>query len=287
MILVDEQNTSADTKQEVALTVAHEVAHQWFGNLVTMEWWTDLWLNEGFATWAEYFAVDSMHPEFQIWNSYLNSGLMPALALDRLVSSHPVEVEVMHPGQIDEIFDAISYSKGCAVIRMLVSFMGIDAFKTGLVKYLQKYLYRNARTKDLWAELESSSGLPICEMMQGWTKEVGYPLITVKPAQSNNINNTLTMNLSQRRFLMVSGAPSSTSSTSGDVAVSTPSKWVVPITVALPDGTRTTHLLRDSSADVSVPLSEGGADFCLLNPDRTSFFAVHYPSEWIPKIAVC
>lgn len=195
MVLVDPENTAADTKQEVALTVAHEVAHQWFGSkysnslrslslcllitiyihpcpycyllfipvsftfvflififiyilyfvtssldLCTMDWWSDLWLNEGFATWSEYLCVDSISPEFRVWDSFLTSGLLPALTLDRLSSSHPVEVDVAHPGQIDEIFDSISYNKGCAVIRMLAHFMGAEAFRKGISSYLNTYV---------------------------------------------------------------------------------------------------------------------------------------------------
>jgi puromycin-sensitive aminopeptidase len=123
-LLFDPSNSSLQSKQTVALIVGHELAHQWFGNLVTMEWWTHLWLNEGFATWIEYLCVDHCLPELDIWTQFVNSDYCRALDLDSLKNSHPIEVTVGSPAETDEIFDAISYSKGASTIRMLHNYIG-------------------------------------------------------------------------------------------------------------------------------------------------------------------
>jgi puromycin-sensitive aminopeptidase len=178
-LLFDEQSSSASTKQNVAITVAHELAHQWFGNLVTMEWWTHLWLNEGFATWMSYLAVDSFFPEWNIWTQFLDS-TTSALKLDSLAESHPIEVEIHHASEIDSIFDSISYDKGASVIRMLQSYLGAERFQKALASYIKKYAYSNAKTEDLWAVLEEVSGEPVKNLMTTWTKKQGYPVIGVK-----------------------------------------------------------------------------------------------------------
>lgn len=130
----------------MALVVGHELAHQWFGNLTTMEWWTDLWLNEGFASWIEYLCVDFCCKDYHIWKQFVCSDFTRALELDGLRNSHPIEVEVKNPSEIDEIFDAISYSKGASVIRMLYGWLGEEDFKAGLNSYLTTYQYKNGKT---------------------------------------------------------------------------------------------------------------------------------------------
>eukprot|EP00276_Gloeochaete_wittrockiana_P001400 CAMPEP_0184675586 /NCGR_PEP_ID=MMETSP0308-20130426/87867_1 /TAXON_ID=38269 /ORGANISM="Gloeochaete witrockiana, Strain SAG 46.84" /LENGTH=970 /DNA_ID=CAMNT_0027123301 /DNA_START=44 /DNA_END=2956 /DNA_ORIENTATION=- len=165
-VLIDPVNSSTAMRQRVAEVVAHEMAHQWFGNLVTMEWWTHLWLNEGFATWAAYLAVDHIFPEWDMWTQFVTGNFSRALTLDGLKSSHPIEVEVKNSGEISEIFDAISYSKGASVIRMLASYLGYETFKQGLNVYLKRFTYRNAVTEDLWQALSDVSGQPIVTMMK-------------------------------------------------------------------------------------------------------------------------
>ena len=137
-ILFDEQKSPVTTKQRVAIVVCHELAHQWFGNLVTMEWWTHLWLNEGFASFMEYLCTDALFPEWRIWEQFVSHDMFGAMNLDALESSHPIEVEVGHPSEVDEIFDQISYSKGCAVIRMLHNWIGDANFRKGMENYLNK-----------------------------------------------------------------------------------------------------------------------------------------------------
>ncbi|KAF8401040.1 hypothetical protein HHK36_014343 [Tetracentron sinense] len=139
-LLYDDQHSAAANKQRVAIVVAHELAHQWFGNLVTMEWWTHLWLNEGFATWVSYLATDSLFPEWKIWTQFLDQ-TTEGLRLDGLAESHPIEVEINHAAEIDEIFDAISYKKGASVIRMLQSYLGPECFQVGKFGFLYFHLF--------------------------------------------------------------------------------------------------------------------------------------------------
>jgi puromycin-sensitive aminopeptidase len=192
-ILVDEEHSSLSSKQWVALVVAHELAHQWFGNLVTMQWWTDLWLNEGFASYIEYLAVDHIFPEWKIWDQFLTSDTAVALKLDALSNSHPIEVKVNHPSEISEIFDAVSYSKGAAVIKMLAEYIGHDAFRLGLQHYLKKHSYKNTNTVDLWEAFEKTSKKNVKEIMKNWTSKTGYPLLTLSKEKSGYF-------ISQERF---------------------------------------------------------------------------------------
>lgn len=178
-ILVDEKNSSLSNKQWVAIVIAHELAHQWFGNLVTMKWWTDLWLNEGFASYMENYCIDHMFPEWHVWDLYLADRYSVALRLDALAHSHPIEVTVHHPDEINEIFDMVSYAKGSAVIRQLAEYLGDTTFRDGLRHYLKKHSYGNTDTVDLWNAFEKVSKKPVKQIMQSWTKKTGYPLVTL------------------------------------------------------------------------------------------------------------
>ncbi len=178
-ILVDDEHTSLATKQWTAIVIAHELAHQWFGNLVTMEWWTDLWLNEGFASYMENLCIDNIFPRWKVWELNLADRYSVALKLDALNNSHPVEVTVHHPNEINEIFDMVSYAKGSAIIRMLAEYLGEEKFREGLRYYLKKHSYENTETTNLWEAFEKVSGKPISKIMGTWTKQTGYPLISV------------------------------------------------------------------------------------------------------------
>ena len=170
----------------------------WFGNLVTMAWWNDLWLNEGFASWIEYKAVDHLFPEWDMWTQFIFSDTGPAMSLDGLKNTHPIEAVVKTPHEINELFDAISYSKGAAIIRMLEQFLE-EAFRRGLVHYLSANQYGNARTEDLWASLAQVSGKPVNEIMDTWTKQPGYPVVEVRHEAQRD--EPLELALAQSRFL--------------------------------------------------------------------------------------
>ena len=179
-LLFDPATSTTKSKQNIAYIVGHELAHQWFGNLVTMDWWTDLWLNEGFATWVGTLAANHLFPEWNVWTEFIVDEVAQGLVLDSLRSSHPIEVDVKNPGEINQIFDSISYSKGASVIRMLVGYLGEDDFKRGIRSYLKKHAYSNATTKDLWEALGAASGKPVDEMMTSWTRQVGYPVVELE-----------------------------------------------------------------------------------------------------------
>jgi puromycin-sensitive aminopeptidase len=261
-ILVDPKQTAQVNKQYVAMVVAHELAHMWFGNLVTMAWWTDLWLNEGFASWVEYLAVDYLFPEWQMWTQFVADDYSHARDLDALANTHPIEVEVQHPGEIDEIFDAISYQKGASVIRMLYHYIGEMAFKQGLHDYLEHFAFGNAVTADLWRFLEEAANKPVRRIMSAWTSKPGFPLVTLTPDG----------NASQERFFASANEAK-------------PDKTVWPIPLAFTDSEHQTEpmLLEQASGPITVPL--GQADWYKPNPGQTGFYIVNYQPDQIEHMS--
>ena len=176
-VLVKEGATSETSKRGIARTVCHELAHQWFGNLVTMEFWTQLWLKEGVARFMEFVGIDSLFPEWHAWTEFVQSVYGLAQSLDAMKSSHPVEVEVKHSDEIDEIFDAISYAKGASLIRMISSYIGFDVFLQGMKNYLKEHAYGNTTTELLWQALEDASGTQVVDLMTPWTSQIGFPVL--------------------------------------------------------------------------------------------------------------
>jgi len=259
-LLVDPNNTSLPTKQYVAMVVAHELTHQWFGNLVTMEWWTDLWLNEGFATWFEYLAVDHLFPEWDMWTQFAVDEQQQALKLDALKHTHPVEVPVRHPDEIRTIFDAISYSKGASVIHMLYHYLGANDFQKGLQNYLKEYSYKNTRTRDLWRSLESASSKPVSDFMDSWTSQSGYPLMYV----AKNKDGVL---LTQKRFYMNQAERASESTI-----------WPVPLLSQHPELPET---LKSNSDNLKLENSEN----VRLNVGGSGFYRTVYSAAILNNIA--
>ncbi len=186
-LLMDKKNTAFQNMQWIALVVAHEIAHQWFGNLVTMSWWDDLWLNEGFANYIQYKAVDAIFPEWNIWEEFTQGDMGAALNLDALKSSHPIEVPILDAHNIDEVFDDITYRKGASVIRMLAEYTGEKSFQKGISQYLKANAYKNATTKNLWQFLEKSSGKPVERVMGSWTKQAGFPVVALTDLKSGTM----------------------------------------------------------------------------------------------------
>ena len=172
-LFVDDQNTSLWVKQYVANVIAHELTHQWFGNLVTMRWWNDLWLNESFATLMSYVAVDHLFPEWQVWTQFVIDEQLPAFRLDSLAHTHPINVSINHPDEIRTIFDTISYEKGASVLLMLMHYIGHDAFRSGLTNYLKRHAYANTESKDLWQAWEETATKPVADFMNAWTTQAG------------------------------------------------------------------------------------------------------------------
>ncbi|KAK3612375.1 hypothetical protein CHS0354_031968 [Potamilus streckersoni] len=179
-MLYDETGASAANKQRVAVVVAHEVAHMWFGNIVTMDWWDDLWLNEGFASFVEYIGVNVHEQAWQMMDQFVVEDVQPVMITDAGVRSHPIVVPVSHPDQINEVFDAISYSKGASVIRMSQEMLGREKFFQGIGRYLKKHEWGTAKTDDLWAELGNvNAGYSVKTVMDTWTRQMGLPVISI------------------------------------------------------------------------------------------------------------
>ena len=258
-LLVDPANTSLPTKQYVAMVVAHELAHQWFGNLVTMRWWTDLWLNEGFASWIEYLATDHNFPEWNMWTQFIVDEQYGALKLDALQNTHPIEVPINHPDEIRSIFDAISYSKGSSVIHMLHEYLGPEVFRDGLRYYLDKHQYGNTDTVDLWDALETVSKKPVKDFMAAWTGEAGYPIVEA------TITDT-SVELTQKQFLV------NPLSTQSDTI------WPVP----LKDGDDQHDILNKSSMRTSI---SGDVNTYHLNHERSGFYRAIYDEAHLAKLA--
>jgi len=205
-LLCDEKQAAVAQRIRIATVVTHELAHMWFGNLVTMQWWDQLWLNEGFANWMQTYATDALFPEWGIWEQYIVQDQSNALALDSLQSSHPIEVPIRRARDVDEVFDLISYSKGGSVVRMLQAYLGRENFRRGLVRYMKKHAYSSAGTSDLWSCMEAASGQPVAQVMDSWTRQEGFPLLVVEEASQALRGQRL--HLSQRRFLADGSNPS-------------------------------------------------------------------------------
>ncbi|XP_046837634.1 puromycin-sensitive aminopeptidase isoform X1 [Vespa velutina] len=265
-LLVDPQNTSSVRKQWIALVVAHELAHQWFGNLVTMEWWTHLWLNEGYASFVEFLCVAHLFPEYDIWTQFVTDTHIRALELDALKNSHPIEVLVEHPAEIDEIFDDISYYKGACVIRMLHSYIGDDDFRKGMNLYLKRHSYFYAETEDLWAALEEASKKTVRSVMSTWTKQQGFPIVKVEYRQEGNDR---ILSLSQERFL-------------ADGSVDTDNQtWIVPISVSTSKQPKETVLsaLMDEKTKEFVLKDVPEGTWLKINPGAIGFYRTRYSPE--------
>ena len=181
-LLADPATTTIGSKQYIAEVVSHELSHQWFGNLVTMKWWNDLWLNESFATLMAYVAVDAIHPEWNTWLDFAGNESIMALSRDAIDGIQPVRVEVNHPDEIGTLFDgAIVYAKGARLMRMCQEFIGHDAFRKGLTSYFKAFAYQNTEANDLWAHLSTASKQDISHFMNTWIGQSGYPVLHVRP----------------------------------------------------------------------------------------------------------
>ena len=195
ILLYDPKTSSTRTKQFIAEVISHEIAHQWFGNLVTMKWWNDLWLNESFATFMATKFVDKFYPEWDLWNQFVEDAMNVAMGLDSLKTTHPIDVKVNSPAEIREIFDAISYDKGGCVLRMLEHYVGEPNFQKGLKKYLSDFKYKNAEGNDLWNAIGKASKMPVTSMVNTWLRQPGFPLVEI----TQDANN---LKLKQKRYLL-------------------------------------------------------------------------------------
>ena len=263
ILLYDPKTSSTRTKQYIAEVISHEIAHQWFGNLVTMKWWNDLWLNESFATFMATKIVDRFYPEWDYWDQFLDDAMNTAMSLDALKTSHPIDVKVNHPSEIREIFDSISYDKGGCILRMLEHFVGEKNFQKGLQKYLTKHQYDNAQGNDLWNAIGQVSKQPIDKMMKTWINQVGFPLLEVK-------RNTSTLTLKQSRFLL-----------EGD---KNPSKktWSIPLVIE--EGNQRMKKLMTKKSE-KIHLKNKDRNF-IINSGRTGFYRIQYDKETLENLSL-
>lgn len=195
-LLVDDKEGSTSAKQDIAVTVAHEMAHMWFGDLVTMKWWDDLWLNEAFATWMSHKAVDFLRPDWHEWDTFSTDRLR-SMNTDALRSTRSIHFSVTDPSQVEQMFDEITYGKGASVLRMLERYVGEDTFKDGVRRYIKQYQFANATTQDLWNSIGEASNKDIAQMMHNWVYQPGFPLVSVDVSPA--LNQVIA---AQERFLM-------------------------------------------------------------------------------------
>ena len=256
------EKSSKATMQRIAEVVAHEIAHQWFGNLVTMKWWDDLWLNESFATYMAYKGMDKYWPEWKVWDQYTTDTVFEAMALDGLRSSHPIKVAVKHISEIDELFDEIAYDKGGSILRMLNLFVGDEVFKDGLRSYIKKHQYKNTQATDLWNSLGRISDKPILNLMQRYITQVGFPAVKI------DLKNDI-IRLEQSRFLFerVNFNPKQT--------------WTIPYHLGSTWDRDGMQLLEEEVRENKV---KGKINYLNINKNYSSFFISEYSKELLKNL---
>lgn len=274
LLLYDKANSSSSTKQLVAEVLSHELAHQWFGNLVTMEWWNDLWLNESFATFMATKTLDWLYPNWNLWEQFVNSSSRTAMEMDSLESTHPIDVKVRSPSQIREIFDAISYEKGGSLLRMMEDYVGKLVFRNGLRLYIKNFEFENATGRDLWNSIDASiqnftkdkkskrahrdiTNMSMRKVMEPWLKISGFPMVHVSREQN-------TIKLTQSQFRV-------------DGWVGQAKTWPIPITIKGRSPNRRV-LMNEKTLKLNV------SGKFIVNPRRMGFYRVSYQKEILDVI---
>jgi len=261
-VLLDPSRASAHSLRDVANVITHEVVHQWFGNLVTMEWWDDLWLNESFATWLACKIVDEWRPEWQSWVEFARDKQVP-LGVDALTSTRPISSKVRTAAEAEEMFDALTYEKGASVLRMLEQFLGEAVFRRGIRDYITSHQFGNAPATDLWNALEAASGHPVPLMAQDWFARPGFPMVAVCA-----VGSTMQMiEIEQRRFW-------------ADPAIRPPSErpWAIPVTLAFEDdeGVRQHRLVMTGTHTTIALPAVGPVRWVYANAGEQGFYRTRY-----------
>jgi aminopeptidase N len=267
LLLVDPARSGESDRQAVFSVIAHEVAHQWFGNLVTMRWWDDLWLNEGFASWMASKVSDALHPEWKPWLQSVAYAKEYAMQLDAGAATHAIVGPVESIEQANQAFDPIAYSKGKAVIRMIEETVGEAGFRAGIRSYMKKHAYANTVTEDLWTELEQATGQPIRDIARDFTRQPGVPLVTVSEAVCNDGNTTLT--LTQSRF-------------ETDERSTEPVRWRIPVRARAVGGgeVRSIVMAKEGPATLTLP----GCEPVVVNVGQAGYFRTHYPPADLARL---
>ena len=263
LIVDSDKATQAELERSLEV-IAHEIAHQWFGNLVTLRWWEGAWLNEAFATFMEEKAVDARRPEWNRWLSFQVGNKAWAHGTDHLASTRPIEFEVQSPVEVDEMFDSITYGKGSAVLRQIEQFIGEEPFRQGVGSYLRKHAYSNTETSDLWEALDKTSQWPVGAIMSNWVYQKGLPQIDV--AQTSH-----GFSLSQRRFLVI---PDETDATT----------WQVPVIIrGSANGASFERKVLLTEAEATIEI-EGNIDLVLVNAGGHGFYRTRYDDEMAQEL---
>ncbi|MHB1909222.1 MAG: M1 family metallopeptidase [Nitrososphaerales archaeon] len=253
IITVIDKSSTAFDKRAGAIVTAHEIQHQWFGDLVTMKWWNDIWLNEGFATFMSYKIVDRLYPKWDCWGEFLLRFGFQSMNIDKLSLTHPVEVKLKSASEMNDVFDFTSYGKGASILRMIESFLGEDSFRKGISSYTKRYSFSNAASDDLWKSLESATGQPVANIMQAWVKKPGFPIVSVE-----NKGNKLVLH--QKRFRL-------TEQNKGEEL------WPIPIVMQV-NGMVKNFLFSSEKEEIDVP--GGSLSQLKLNLGQTGFYCVQY-----------
>ena len=262
-VMLADEHSSTHTKQLIVMVVAHELAHQWFGDLVTMKWWNDLWLNESFANWMEYFVASKLHPEWDMMTQYYDDETTYAIERDSLASVQKIQQEVHTVDEIQTLFDpAIVYAKGGSLINMLHTYLGADVFQKGLQLYFERHKYGNTEAEDLWKTWGEAAGRDIVGFMQPWISQAGLPVVTVGLSGE-------TVNLHQRRFF----------SNPREATGNQQTVWPIPL---LADGQLEESLLDQPSA--TFQLKDTTKPFT-LNQGRTGYYLAMYDEAHTEKLA--
>jgi len=259
ILLHVDKDTSIRARKSVAHVIAHEVAHMWFGDLVTMRWWDDLWLNESFATFMDFKSTDRAYPEWKVWQDFVRTSTSGAMGRDALTKTHPIMAKVHDPEEIEELFDEISYGKGASILRMIEAYIGSENFKNGVRQYLQKFRYSNASGHDLWSNLQEASGTEVSRIMEGWISQEGFPVVKASLADGK-------LTLEQERFLLKGGTSEQT--------------WPIPVTMSV-DGKSQSLLLDKKRAEVNLPTNPQSVK---VNVDQTGFYVVQYEGKHLQDL---
>ena len=263
-LLFDSSDDSSLNMQYVAQVVAHEIAHQWFGNLVTAAWWNSIWLNEGFATYFEMVGVDLVEPTWNIWERFPTLFSQKAMLVDSLQTTHPLECDASLMNTTDQIlsvFDTIVYSKGGSILKMLSNFLGTNSFKSAIKDYLLKFSYQNVQSSDLWQSFYESTGLPFPQMMNVWTYSCGYPILTFFP-----VNNTF-VSAQQSRFSLTYNSSENSQ------------LWWIPLYVQNNNSTAPILRIRFNSTLQSGAIRN--TNYIVVNPGRDGFYRVLYTDKML------
>lgn len=263
ILLYDPKTSSTRTKQYIAEVISHEIAHMWFGNLVTMKWWNDLWLNESFATFMATKFVDKFYPEWDLWNQFVEDAMNIAMGLDSLKNTHPIDVKVNSTSEIREIFDAISYDKGGCVLRMLEHYVGESNFQKGLKQYLADFKYKNAEGSDLWDAIGKISKMPVRAMVSTWLTQPGFPIVEVE-------KQNLTLHFKQRRYMLESDKKSNSG------------LWHIPLSVRLKDQLFQ-KLFTKKSMSIKLQKDTFGV---VANFGRKGFYRVKYDKSILNDLKI-